>query len=151
MILTELLLEIKEKFSLKDEINTNVSKSSVGWHLDHALKVVNTVAEKTINSNPDDYKKSFNIKRFILFKLEFFPRGKARAPKAVLPLDHISETEMEEQLQMVYSNLDKLKQLPENVFFHHHMFDMLDKKQTLHFLEIHTNHHLKIVKDILKK
>ncbi len=41
--------------------------------------------------------------------------------------------------------------LPENVYFNHHVFGMLTKKQTLRFLEIHTKYHLKIVNDILKK
>lgn len=42
-----------------------------------------------------------------------------------------------------------LASLDENQFFTHTLFKQLNKKQTLKFLGLHTNHHLKIVKDIL--
>ena len=69
----------------------------------------------------------------------------------VLPPEQILEVDMQMQLQHAYANLKQLELLPENIFFDHHIFGMLNKQETLRFLEIHTNHHLKIVNDILKK
>ena len=150
-ILTELLFKIKTNLSFKNEINSKVSKSSVGWHLDHALKVINTVSEKTIHSNPKDYKSSFNFKQWLILKLGFFPRGKAKAPKIVLPPKTILEAEIQQQLQTAKANIEKLEKCPVNAYFIHPLFGMLNKKQTLRFLQIHTNHHLKIVDDILNQ
>lgn len=151
VILTKMLFKIKQNISFKDEINTEISKSTVGWQLDHAIKVFNAVIEQAINSNPEDYKTSFNFKRSVLFRLGFLPRGKARAPKAVLPPETILEANIEAQLQKAYANLKKIELLPETAFFNHHIFGVLNKKQTLRFIEIHTNHHLKIIRDILDK
>ncbi|MGC6431952.1 MAG: hypothetical protein ACON5F_12980 [Jejuia sp.] len=45
-----------ESFIPKFEItNSKVSKVSVGWQLDHALKVLNGVMKTLMNSNPDNY------------------------------------------------------------------------------------------------
>lgn len=149
MILTNLLFKIKNKLTFKNKINNRVSQSSVGWHLDHALKVINTVSEKTINSNPEDYKSNFNFKRLVLLNLGFFPRGKAKAPKITQPPKNILEAHVQAQLQTAHTNIKKLEKLSGNTYFNHPMFGMLNKKQTIRFLEIHTHHHLKIVSDIL--
>ena len=148
-ILTEMLFKIEEHVSSKNKVNNKISKASVGWQLDHALKVFNAVSEQTINSNPEMYKPSFSVMRLVLFKLGFFPRGKARAPKIVRPPEIILETDIFSQLQDARTNILKLEKVPAKSYFKHHMFGMLNKKQTLRFLEIHTNHHLKIMIDII--
>jgi hypothetical protein len=150
VILTDLLLRIEKNIPFKNEINHNISKTSVGWHLDHTIKVINTVSAKTIDSNSKNYISKFNFKQWVIFKLGFFPRGKAKAPKVVLPPEKILEADIMAQLEHAYSNLKILELLPENAFFEHHLFGMLSKKETLRFLKIHTNHHLKIINDILK-
>ena len=127
IIFTNLLFEIEKSFLFKNEINSKISKTAVGWHLDHALKVFNTVSEKTINSNPKKYIARFNFKQWFLFKLGFFPRGKVRAPKMVLPPEQILEVDMQMQLQQAYANLKQLELLPENIFIDHHIFGMLNK------------------------
>ena len=43
----------------------DISKANVGWHIDHSLKVINTVFEVLKNSNPKEYKKKFNLLRLI--------------------------------------------------------------------------------------
>ncbi|MEO0902674.1 MAG: hypothetical protein AAFY00_11940, partial [Bacteroidota bacterium] len=40
--------------------------------------------------------------------------------------------------------------LSEDAHFEHPNFDVINKGQTKRFLKIHTGHHLKIIKDILK-
>lgn len=150
IILTKMLFKVEEYISSKNKNNSEISQSTVGWQLDHALKVFNSVSEQAIDSNPENYKSNFSFMRVVLFKLGFFPRGKARAPKSVRPPETIVEAEIHNQLQVARTYIKKLETLPENAYFNHPMFGMINRKQTVRFLEIHTNHHLKIIRDILK-
>ena len=88
--------------------------------------------------------------RTILFPIGYFPRGKARAPKYVLPPEIITLDDLNTQLLVAKENINTLNSLNKAMYFKHPIFGMLAKKQTLRFLEMHTNHHLKIINDILK-
>ncbi|MCL6293792.1 DUF1569 domain-containing protein [Jejuia spongiicola] len=145
-----LLAEIELNIPFKDKTNPKVTTSDIGWQLDHSLKVFNAVSEWTIKSNPKDYKREFNFWRTILFPLKYIPRGKAKAPKFVLPPQIITSEDLHVQLQTAKNHISTLKKLPKAAYFKHFIFGKLSKKQTLHFLQMHTNHHLKIVRDILK-
>lgn len=150
-ILKQLLSEIGANIPFKDKENHLISKSTVGWQLDHSLKVFIKVSEWTANSNPNDYKWNFNFVRLVMFPLCYIPRGKGKAPKHVLPPDIITTEDLNNQLEIAKNQISILNNLPQGVYFKHFIFGMLSKTQTLRFLEIHTKHHLKIVKDILKK
>lgn len=141
---------IRENLIHIEKGNLKVSKANVGWHIDHSLKVVNSVYESLKSSNPLEYKKEFNSLRSIIFFLGFFPRGKAKSPKRVLPPEIIKKEEIETQLNLAIKNLESLQLISENQFFTHPLFKQLNKKKTIKFLGLHTNHHLKIIKDILK-
>ena len=149
--LTQLLSKIEAQIPNKELQNPSVSKSDIGWQLDHALKVFNAVSAWTENSNPKEYKRTFNFWRSVLLPLCYIPRGKSRAPKKVLPPDIIRNEDLLSQLQQARQHLEMIKPLPKTSYFNHHMFGLLTKQQTLRFLEMHTKHHLKIVKDILKQ
>lgn len=143
------LTQLEKSIPFKDKKNTSISKSDVGWQLDHTLKVINAVSSVLAKTNPTKYKKSFNLRRTILFRLGSIPRGKAKAPKAVMPPNTISTQDLINQVETAKTQIESIKALPKNAYFIHHVFGMLTKKQTLRFLEIHTKHHLKIVNDIL--
>lgn len=149
--LYKLLNQIEEYIPFHEKISPSISKSNVGWQLDHSLKVINGVCTIMIKTNPDKYKKDFNLWRFVLFTLCYIPRGRAKAPKVVLPPEIISQEDLLKQLQAARTHIKQLMPLPETSHFIHHVFGMLSKKQTLRFLEVHTKHHLKIVNDILKQ
>lgn len=124
--------------------------SNVGWQIDHALKVINRVSEATVQSNPNVYTSDFNFTRTILLTLGAFPRGKAKAPKIVLPPKVIKTEDLHHQLEIAYKSIKEVTALPKKSHFKHYRFGTLSKKQTIRFLVIHTNHHLKIIRDILK-
>lgn len=149
-ILNQTLSRLEDQIPNKELKNGSISNANVGWQLDHALKVFNAVSEWTENSNPDDYKYKFSFWRSILFPLGHFPRGKVKAPKHVMPPELIKTEDLESQLQTARLHIQKLNTLPNKAYFKHFIFGMLTKKQTLRFLQMHTNHHLKIVDDILK-
>jgi hypothetical protein len=150
-ILNQLLSQIEKNIPNKALKNLSVSKSDIGWQLDHALKVFNAVSEWTENSNPADYRRKFSFWRSVLFPLGYFPRGKVKAPKYVLPPEIIETKDLKNQLQTARVHILKLETLPKKAYFKHFIFGMLSKKQTLRFLEMHTKHHLKIVRDIQKQ
>jgi hypothetical protein len=149
-VLKNQLSQIDALIPLINKSNPKVSKSNVGWQLDHALKVFNAVCDWTEKSNPKDYKWTFNFWRSILFPLGFIPRGKAKAPKLVLPPENIKPEDLKSQIKTARNHVESLKKLPKKAYFKHFVFGMLPKKQTLRFLEMHTKHHLKIVRDILR-
>lgn len=150
--LEELLSEIAYFLPHYNTGKTEVSKVSVGWHLAHVLIVLDAVIialEKSKNKVRPA--KRFNIVRIVCFVFNHIPRGKGKAPKVAMPLvEEVTESSLKQKVVKVKAQLQLLETLPETVYFEHFIFGCLSKKQTLRFLAIHTKHHLKIVKDILK-
>ncbi|NNK83196.1 MAG: DUF1569 domain-containing protein, partial [Flavobacteriaceae bacterium] len=108
------------------------------------------VIEAVVTSNPKLYKWKFNKWRLLLFTLNYIPRGKAKEPKIVKPPELILIEDLDSQISLAHKNVEKLKPLNENAHFTHFVFGQLNKRKTIQFLKLHTNHHLKIIKDILK-
>jgi hypothetical protein len=130
--------------------NSKVSKATIGWHIDHSLKVINSVITAMKTSNSASYKNNFNFLGKVLLALGYFPKGKARAPKEVLPPENIEKQDIMDQFVLVKKNIHELSYVDKNAYFQHPMFGHINKKRVIRFLETHTNHHLKIIKSILK-
>jgi hypothetical protein len=77
------------------------------------------------------------------------PRGKAKAPKVVVPKEGVTIANLEQHLAKARDAIKALEFVSKNHFFKHPYFGNLKKKQTILFLEIHTQHHLKIILDIV--
>jgi DNA-directed RNA polymerase specialized sigma subunit len=149
--LTEILNDLENKISQLDAFDEKISKSNVAWHIDHSLKVILAVSAAIKKSNPSEYQWKFNFKRQLVYTLGFIPRGKGKAPKAVQSFDVITKETIEQQLKEASIALEEIQQLDGNSYFQHPYFGSLNLKPTLKFLNIHTQHHLKIIDDILKK
>lgn len=148
--LIPLIKKLEQYIQFKDKRNDKISSSDVAWQIDHSLKVINLVTEALASSDPSEYKWRFNKWRLFLFTLNYIPRGKAKAPKIVRPPEVISTEDLNKQVRSTYKNIESLKPLNENAYFTHFVFGQLNKVKTIQFLNLHTNHHLKIIKDILK-
>ena len=145
-----LLDDLESKIASKDSINPFVSTSNVSWHIAHSLKVINAIAETVKISNPEEYQWRFNFSRSLISILGFIPRGKGKAPKAVVPTDVQTSEQLREALQTAKQMLLELEHLDDKSHFMHPYFGQLNLKQTQKFLALHTKHHLKIIDDILK-
>jgi hypothetical protein len=130
--------------------NKAISEASVGWHIEHSLLVIKQITATVAQSEPKLYKSKFNVKRFVVFLTKTIPRGKAKAPKVVIPSEEITVDLLQESLKNTYQAITYLKDCEANQYFMHPFFGQLNKKQTIKFLAIHTEHHLKIIRDILK-
>ncbi|GMN09783.1 hypothetical protein MTsPCn9_18260 [Croceitalea sp. MTPC9] len=145
------LAEIERLFEKRNVSNPEVSQASVSWHLDHSLKTINRISEQLIQSKPKDYSSSFSFQRVVVHTTGVIPRGVAQSPQNVRPPDVILLDSLKIQLEEVKNNIKKINLLDKNTHFEHPVFKTLDKGQTKRFLAIHTNHHLKIIRDILEQ
>lgn len=151
MSLDKIIYHLEQKISHNDIINLKISSKGVHWHIDHSLKVINGVVNYLKKSNPEDYHWKFNfIRTFILVKGSI-PRGKGKAPKSVVNESIIVLTDIENQLKEAKKLILELDSLPKKSNFNHPYFGVLNLRMTKLFLKIHTNHHLKIIDDIIKK
>jgi hypothetical protein len=148
--LDAILPELANYIADYNQFNHAISEASVGWHIEHSLLVIKKVTATVAQSEPKLYKSKFNLSRFFVFLLKTIPRGKAKAPKVVIPVDEITLETLQESLKNTYQAITYLKDCEANQYFMHPFFGQLNKKQTIKFLEIHTEHHLKIIRDILK-
>lgn len=145
------LNEMKQYISEKDAIDHAVSSVPIDWHLSHSLKVINNIINSLESSNPEDFKKEFSFWRVLIFLTRKIPRGSGRSPKVVLPPDTITAEDLKEEWIRAKQNVSLLNSFPQKAHFKHPYFKHLDRNQTKKFLEIHTEHHLKIIREILEK
>ena len=144
------LKKIESLISQRDRYDPKISSSDVAWHLDHMIKVINNVYDTVKHSNPKDYKSDINLGRTLIFTIGKIPRGRAKSPTSVLPPENIITEALHRQLEMAKQNAAAFDSLDIDQYFKHFGFGMLNKEKTKRFLEIHTNHHLSIIEDILK-
>lgn len=131
------------------KLKTTVSNAKVEWHIDHSLKVINSVIT-TLQKSDAKYSWDFNWKRAYFFLRKSIPRGKARAPKAVQSFEEITPKDIERQLKTARFLIQELETMDKNTNFIHPFIGKLNLKQAILFLEIHTKHHLAIIDDIIQ-
>ncbi|TDX82588.1 DUF1569 domain-containing protein [Epilithonimonas xixisoli] len=144
------LQNIESLLSKIDVTNEKVSKASIGWHLEHSLLILNSSLKGLTMTNPKDYNPKFSLKKFIFLNFGMIPRGKIRAPKQFIPLEVPTQESILKLINLAKERLKAVEDLPEKSFIIHPFLGDFDKKTTLRFLWLHSNHHLKIVDDILK-
>ncbi len=145
--------QLKELISYQDKlgiVNKTVSNAAVGWHIQHTLQVINGICLTLMRSKEKNYNRTFNFKKTYILLTGHFPRGKAKAPKVTNDTEDITLEAIQKHLSNSYRLLEKVKQLPKNSHFNHSIFGKLNLKESKKFLRIHTEHHLKIIRSILK-
>jgi len=130
--------------------NKEVSAGNIGWHIVHSCLVIDSVIASVLKSDPSKFKKKFSFKAFMVLLLNQFPRGKAKAPSFTMPSEEESPASILNHIKLTRTNLEALLKANKNQYFTHPIFGELNKKDTIRFLYVHTYHHYKIIKDILK-
>lgn len=147
--LDQLLKELENNLPMMQRQNPAVSEASVGWHIEHtilaAIKMINAVA----HSDPEKYRGRFNWRRSLVFATGRIPRGKAKAPQAVIPTSQMDATAITAQMATLRDKLHHMSMLKPKHFFEHPFFGPLHVKHTLRAIQIHTQHHLKIIQEII--
>ena len=142
---------LAEQITQHKTINLKISNATIGWQIDHSLKVINNVCKALQSSDPKEYKDNFSFLGKLFFTLRYFPRGKAKAPNHVKPPEIILKENLISQIEEAKSNVETINSLVPNSYFKHPLFGNINRKRVFRFLELHTNHHIKIIDDILAK
>lgn len=139
-----------EEYTVQMEAeDTTVSKVGVDWHLAHSLKTINGICDALAKSSPEDYSWSANVARTMSLTFNFIPRGRAQSPRSVIPDEVITLADLQQMIQQARLNVQKAIMLPEQANFEHPVFGVITRGEALRFLEVHTQHHLKIIEDII--
>jgi len=144
------LEELSTYISESDKQNVSVSNANIGWQIDHSLRVMNQIIAALIRSNPDEYKPKFNWRKAYVFLTKRIPRGKVNAPKGILPTEEITASSLHSAIELAKENILLLGNCNPNHFFVHPFFGQVNVRETYVFIEVHTEHHLKIIRDICK-
>lgn len=149
MQLSKKINELEAMLQYTDKINTNVSDGGIAWHLDHSLKVIISICNALEQSDPQSFKKSFNFTKQLIMMTGIIPRGKGRAPKITRPKENVAKEDILRHLEVAKKLLFTIGDLDANSHFRHPLFGDLNLKDAIKFMGIHTNHHLKIMRDIV--
>lgn len=133
-----------------EKINLAVSSSPVGWHVQHSLMIISSISNQLKKSDPSLYKYRFNKIRTLVYLLKKMPRGKGKSPSVVNPLEVLSVPQLHEMFEAAKLSVEDLKTLSKHSHLMHPYFGMLHLRSSYKFLSIHTAHHLKIIKDIVR-
>ena len=148
--LIQLLETLESNITNQEKINTHISSSSVGWHIAHTTKVLARVTTAVKDADPLQFKPKFNLVKTIVFATNIIPRGKGKAPEASKPEGEITKESLGAGIEKAKEKVKELYTLDPNKYFKHPYFGDVKLKGCIKFLTIHTNHHLKIINDILK-
>lgn len=147
--LPALITELESKLPLLDQKNESISQATVGWHVEHSLLALIKMISAVEHSNPADYKWKFNIKRTIVLTMGKIPRGRARVPESVKPAAEMSLANITALIEKAKQKTELFEKLPGNNFFTHPVFGDVRLRQARRVIAIHTDHHIKIINDIL--
>ncbi|WP_194852008.1 hypothetical protein [Nonlabens antarcticus] len=143
--------ELESYLKLGNITNLEVSKEGIYWHVDHSYRILEGVPEMLRLSKKEDYKPKTSIIKWVIMTFKWIPRGKGVSPKNVVPDEnHLSIEEIKSRGEEAYARVNSIHELPEWAHFRHPLFGSLKRDETVKFLGIHTNHHLKIMRDIIK-
>jgi hypothetical protein len=140
--------ELESYIPQLDVRNEAISASSVGWQIEHDLLVISSVIEGVKRSDPASYKWRFKPLKYVILWRGVIPRGKVGAPKVVTP-GEITPESLQAHVALCRQRLAELEQVGNDHYFTHPFFGDLKKKETLRFLYVHTEHHLKIIREML--
>ncbi len=135
---------------------TKVSNWSVGRQLDHILVSLDLMAKRVEELLRPDYEShtpgANRIGSWILAN-GHIPRGKAQAPEYVRPEPDPTEKALRGKLDRVIENWARLESRGDDIMVStaaspHHVLGNFTAAEWVQFASIHTNHHLRIIRDI---
>jgi hypothetical protein len=130
-----------------------ISAWCVSEHLDHALKVAQSIVRRVNQPDAEPGKRGINLIGRAVLLGGWIPRGRGKSPERLVGT-RVAAAEID-------SSIAKLEHMMSEVVIDacessrkptvpHPLFGGMTPRQALRFAVVHTNHHLRIVADILR-
>jgi hypothetical protein len=120
--LESLIQQLENQISNASISNLSVSNSSVGWQIEHSLLTIKLITEQLKKSDPNQYKWTFNIGRILILTMQKIPRGKAQAPKIVVPKEGITTDSLKATVRQAKESIQVYKYFTQESLFRASVF-----------------------------
>jgi hypothetical protein len=127
-----------------------VSGWSVGQQIEHTLLTIRGVVAELVKGKSRTQPPKPTLMGRAILAVGRIPRGRGESPIAVLPRSTPGQRELSVLLKRCRESVRHLAAVHDENTFLHPIFGRLDKKGSIRFLSIHTAHHLRIIRDIVK-
>lgn len=131
-----------------------ISAWSVSEHLDHILKVAISIVRRVNQPDAEEGKSGINILGRAVLLSGWIPRGRGKSPERLVGT-RVAATEIDAAMARLEQLMDEVVlgtcDASRKRVVPHPIFGGLTPSQALRFTVVHTNHHLKIVEEILEK
>lgn len=145
----EILSRLEKALPHANKQNDHISARGVDWHLEHSLKIINSICNTLIDSKPEDYTPKFSLAKYYILWSKSIPRGKGRSPKPFNNKGVVDTSKLPEYLTQAKERLNSIQDLHPKQHFRHPMFGDLELQHAKKFINIHTAHHLDIIEEII--
>ncbi len=103
-----LLTKLESYLELHQKLNDTISSETIGWHIAHSCQVINTITNAIMHSDASKAKPKFSFVYHWIMLTNNISRGKAKAPKIVIPKKTITKDEIVEEIELAKANLQTL-------------------------------------------
>lgn len=142
---------LASRIAQRNRFHAPTSAWNVGQQIEHCCLVIDSVQRALATSTPPAPRARVSLARRFVFLTGRIPRGRAQAPRSVRPQPVPEPADLEERVQGARVQVDTIRGLAPDRWFRHFAFDVLRRDEALRFLEIHTNHHLRIIRRIARR
>lgn len=147
MVALEKLENHVESWQVQD---VSVSAWSVGQQIEHVLKATSTFTVMLLRNRQPDGSGIQKQLKGILLRRDSFPRGVAKAPDVSLPGENTPEEALKSLLLKTRTRISRLDAVSPTAVAHHPYLGEMSRDEALQFMAIHLEHHLSIIRDIVK-
>lgn len=134
---------------LAETLAPEVSGWTVGQQIFHCCLTIRRVTAALSRSGPEPAKPKLTTIGRLVLTTGRISRGRGTAPAAVVVDVPPSVLEVRRIVEKARASVGRFDQVPDTGRFKHPYFGVLDMERSRRFLEIHNEHHLAIIKDIL--
>jgi hypothetical protein len=127
----------------------SISKWSVGQHIEHSLIAISGMILALRKEHPGTGSRAANLYRDTVMQSKEFPRGAIEAPAISRPSDNPSQEFLARLILKTRNRLGNPLAISEKATLIHPIMDVMYRNEALEFMTIHTEHHLKIIREIL--
>ena len=135
----------------RESLHAPTSSWNVGQQIEHCCLVIGGVHDALQRSQPPVPRAKISLVRRGVFLTGRIPQGRAQAPRSVHPEPAPARAHLDACLQQARQQVEAIRAMAPDAWFKHFVFDVLKRDEALRFLQIHTDHHLRIIQQIARR